>query len=175
MQAADPDGRPQAFDPVVDAGTRLLILGSLPGAASLAAGRYYAHPQNGFWRLVGGVIGVDLAARDYPARLAALRAHGIGLWDMIATASRHGSLDAAIRDPVIRDLPAMAARLPALRAIAFNGGTAARAGLRQLGPQSRWHTLTLLSSSPACARPAGLKQADWMRLAAHLAAANTAG
>ncbi len=83
----------------------------------------------------------DVAALDGGlARLAALRAHGIGLWDMIATADRHGSLDAAIRDPVIRDLPAMAARLPALRAIAFNGGTAARAGLRQLGPQSRWHT-----------------------------------
>ena len=62
----------RAFDPVVDANTRLLILGSLPGDASLKAGQYYGHPQNGFWRLVGGVIGVDLPALPYPDRLEAL-------------------------------------------------------------------------------------------------------
>jgi hypothetical protein len=64
----------RAFDPVVDAQTRLLILGSLPGDASLKAGQYYGHPQNGFWRLVGGVIGIDLGTLPYPERLAALKA-----------------------------------------------------------------------------------------------------
>lgn len=174
MSSADTP-RVRAFDPVADAETRVLILGSLPGVASLQAGRYYAHPRNGFWSLVAGAIGVDLPALDYPARLATLRAHGIGLWDVIADAERSGSLDSAIRNPAIRDLGALAATLPRLRAIVFNGGTAARTGLRQLGDQTRWQTLTLLSSSPACARPAGVKQADWMRLADHLGAQPSTG
>ena len=79
-----------AFGPVVDANTRLLILGSLPGDASLKAGQYYGHPQNGFWRLIGGVIGVDLAALPYPERLEALKAAGVGLWDVIAERTRPG-------------------------------------------------------------------------------------
>ena len=78
----------RAFDPVVDARTRLLILGSLPGDASLKAGQYYGHPQNGFWRLIGGVIGVDLVALPYPERLEALKGAGVGLWDVIAEAER---------------------------------------------------------------------------------------
>ena len=97
---AEPATRRRAgFAPVVDAHTRLLILGSLPGDASLAAGQYYAHPRNGFWRLTGGVIGRDLVDLAYPQRLAALQAAGIGLWDVITTAHRTGSLDTAIRDP----------------------------------------------------------------------------
>ena len=67
----------RAFDPVVDAHTRLLILGSLPGDASLKAGQYYGHPQNGFWRLIGGVIGLDLVALPYPDRLEALNPRGV--------------------------------------------------------------------------------------------------
>ena len=63
----------RAFDPVVDAQTRLLILGSLPGDASLGVGQYYAHPRNAFWRLVGGAIERDLVALPYPERLAALK------------------------------------------------------------------------------------------------------
>ena len=68
----------RSFAPVVDARTRLLICGSLPGERSLAAGRYYAHPQNQFWRLLSPVAGVDLPALDYAARLAALLEARIG-------------------------------------------------------------------------------------------------
>src|SRR5690606_37900010 len=112
--------RDHAFPPVADARTRLLVLGSLPGRASLAAREYYANPGNGFWRLMGAVTGVDLPALPYAARLEALLAHGVGLWDVIAHAERQGSLDSAIRSPAPRDLAAMAETLPALRAIAFN-------------------------------------------------------
>ena len=87
--------RKVGFDPVVDANTRLLILGSLPGDASLRAAQYYGHPQNAFWRLIGGVIGRDLAALPYDHRLAALKAARIGLWDVIASAERPGSLTRA--------------------------------------------------------------------------------
>jgi hypoxanthine-DNA glycosylase len=75
----------------------LLVLGSLPGEESLAQGRYYAHPRNHFWTLIGAVIGRDLVALGYEARLAALLEAGVGLWDVVASATRRGSLDGAIR------------------------------------------------------------------------------
>lgn len=151
----------RAFDPVVDANTRLLILGSLPGDASLKAGQYYGHPQNGFWRLIGGVIGADLVAPPYPERLEALKAAGVGLWDVIASAERPGSLDAAIRNAEAADLNRLIDSLPLLRAVAFNGGTAARLGRRSLTPRTGLRLIDLPSSSPAYTRPLAEKAAAW--------------
>ncbi|TPE53576.1 DNA-deoxyinosine glycosylase [Amaricoccus solimangrovi] len=164
--------RARHFAPVADARTRVLILGSLPGVASLAAGQYYAHPRNGFWRLVGGVIGADLAALPYPARLDALRAAGIGLWDVVGSATRRGSLDQAIRDPEFADLAGLVATLPDLRAIAFNGATAARHGrarLADLWPGERAPDLLALpSSSPAHTLPLAEKARRWDALREYL-------
>ena len=158
--AVPPPDRSAAFAPVADARTRLLVLGSLPGAQSLRRGEYYAHPQNGFWRLIGAVTGRDLAALPYPARLAALLASRVGLWDVIASAHRPGSLDAAIRDPEPADLAALVARLPDLRAVGFNGRTAAKAGRHALAACGLpLHDLP--SSSPA---HAGMPFADKARL-----------
>lgn len=151
----------RAFDPVVDSHTRLLILGSLPGDASLKAGQYYDHPQNGFWRLVGGVISVDLVAQPYPDRLEALKAAGVGLWDVIASARRPGSLDTAIRDVEAADLNRLINTLPALRAVAFNGGTAARLGRRTLLRPADIDLIDLPSSSPAHTKPLSEKAAAW--------------
>ena len=112
----------------------MLVLGSLPGEASLSAQRYYAHPRNQFWALAGAVIGRDdLPALAYAERLAALLRNGVGLWDVVRSGKREGSLDAALREVEGNDLAALAARLPTLRAIGFNGATAARIGRRQLG------------------------------------------
>lgn len=154
----------RSFPPVVDGRTRLLILGSLPGEASLAARRYYAHRQNAFWRLVGGAIGVDLDALDYDTRLDALRAHRIGLWDVVAGARREGSLDGAIRDAAANDLAALVATCPDLRAIAFNGKTAARLGRRALGA-TPLALIDLPSSSPAYTLAFEKKLSHWSRLA----------
>ncbi len=156
----------RAFDPVVDANTRLLILGSLPGDASLKAGQYYGHPQNGFWRLVGGVIGVDLVALPYLERLEALRAAGVGLWDVIVSAERPGSLDGVIRNAEAADLNRLIDSLPALQAVAFNGGTAARLGRRILASRSGLELIDLPSSSPAYTRPLSEKAAAWAALGA---------
>lgn len=155
--------RKHSFPPVVDRNTRVLILGSLPGEESLRQARYYAHPQNRFWNLIGGAIGAELRPLDYDARLAALLAHRIGLWDVIAHACRRGSLDSAIRDPVDNDLVALASSLPDLRAIAFNGGRAARAGRLRLGAEAdRFRLVDLPSSSPAyAAMTLADKQARW--------------
>lgn len=149
------------FPPVVDPDTRLLILGSLPGDASLRAAQYYAHPQNAFWRLVGGVVGVDLAALPYPDRLLALRAEGVGLWDVIARAVRPGSLDGAIQDAEAADLNRLVERLPRLRAVAFNGATAARIGRRTLRSGPNLRLIDLPSSSPAHTRSPASKAEAW--------------
>jgi len=153
--------------PIVAADTRLLVLGSLPGEASLAAARYYAHPQNGFWRLMGAVIGAELAALAYEARLATLLAAGVGLWDTIARARRPGSLDAAVRDAEPNDLAALAATLPKLRAVGLNGALAARRGMAALAGLGV-ALVPLPSSSPAHTIAWAAKRDAWMALAPYL-------
>jgi len=143
----------------------VLILGSLPGEASLAQRRYYAHPQNLFWRLVGHAIGRDLVALDYDARLAALRAARIALWDTVASATRTGSLDAAIREADHAPLAELVATLPELRAVAFNGRKSAAIGRPQLSG-GNLELIDLPSSSPAYA---SMRLADKERLWARLA------
>ena len=139
--------RKRSFPPVADARARLLVLGSLPGDRSLAEQRYYAHPQNQFWRLIGPAIGRDLAALDYEARLLALQDAGVALWDVMASAERPGSTDAAILSPQANDLTGLIATLPNLRAIAFNGATAHRHGLKALGPLATRYPIVALPSS----------------------------
>ena len=158
----------RSFPPVVDRGTRVLILGSLPGEQSLARAQYYAHPRNHFWRLVGGVIGADLGPLPYEARLEALLAAGLGLWDTVGAATRRGSLDSAIRDHSANDLAALASSLPELRAVAFNGGKSAALGRPQLAARPDLALLPLPSSSPAYTLPFETKLEAWRRLGSFL-------
>lgn len=161
--------RKHSFPPVVDARVRLLVLGSLPGERSLAERRYYAHPQNQFWRLISPAAGRDLSPLPYDQRLDALLAAHIGLWDVVASATRPGSTDAAMRDIEGHDIAALAATLPHLRAIAFNGGTALRHGRRQLGAAAdRYEILALPSSSPLHTIGFAAKLPAWQALAAWL-------
>ena len=161
--------RKHALDPIVFPDTRVLILGSLPGEASLAAGRYYAHPQNQFWRLIGGVIAQDFASLDYEARLGALNLANVGLWDTVASARREGSLDGALREVEGNPLGDLVATLPTLRAIGFNGATAAKIGRRALG-ERQIALIDLPSSSPAHARMSIAEKAQqWKSLRQFLA------
>lgn len=147
---------------VAPADARLFILGSLPGNASLSARQYYAHPTNQFWRLLGGAIGEDLQVLDYAARLDALARCRTGLWDVIGSARRTGSLDQAIRSAQHNQLEALIANFPLLEAIAFNGATAAAIGRRML--RTTLPQLTLIdlpSSSAAYTAPIALKAKRW--------------
>ena len=119
--------------PIARSDARLLILGSLPGERSLAERRYYAHPTNQFWRLLGSAIGEELAALPYEERLERLHQRRIGLWDVIGSARRSGSLDQAIRDAVHNPIADLPVRFPELQAIAFNGGKASKDGRRLVG------------------------------------------
>ncbi|WP_372786196.1 DNA-deoxyinosine glycosylase [Phenylobacterium sp.] len=161
-----------SFPAVANEKTRLLVLGSLPGEVSLKRSEYYAHPRNQFWRLMEAVIGVELTGSPYPARLATLLAAGVGLWDVIRSADRTGSLDANIRGHSPNALGQFTATLPSLRAIAFNGGKASEIGRKQLGVSDGHALITLPSSSPAHAIPFERKQAEWLRLRAFLDAAS---
>ncbi|HMC91382.1 MAG TPA: uracil-DNA glycosylase family protein [Allosphingosinicella sp.] len=137
----------RSFPPVTDAGTRVLILGSLPGEESLARQRYYAHPRNQFWRLVGAVAGVALEPLAYEARLEALLARGI---------ERNALAD-------------LVESLPELRAVGFNGGKSAALGIPQLSGREGLALLPLPSSSPAFTLPFEDKLAQWRQLGAFLA------
>src|SRR5690606_28781597 len=122
---------------------------------------YYAHPRNRFWHLMGHVIGKDLEPLEYDFRLKALLATRVGLWDVVAAATRRGSLDGAIRDAEHNPLADLVASLPALRAIGFNGSTAARIGTKLLAG-SKAALVPLPSSSPAYAAMAlKEKEAQW--------------
>jgi hypoxanthine-DNA glycosylase len=158
----------RSFPPVADARTRVLVLGSLPGEESLARSQYYANPRNHFWRLIGAVTGLDLVALPYAERLEALLAAGVGLWDTVGTATRRGSLDGAIRLTSANDLATLAASLPGLRAVGFNGGKSASIGVPKLASRTDLALVPLPSSSPAHTRPFEEKLTEWMRLAPYL-------
>ncbi|ALJ15959.1 DNA-deoxyinosine glycosylase [Sphingopyxis macrogoltabida] len=164
-----PAVRHASFAPHVYPDTRLLILGSLPGARSLAERQYYAHPTNQFWRLVGEVVGQPLAAMPYDDRLASLRKARVGLWDVIRTARRQTSSDSLIREAEPHDLAALVATLPGLGMIAFNGGKAAAIGRKQLPPLGGIALLDLPSSSAANTMGYATKLPLWLHLRTALA------
>lgn len=145
--------------PVVDKHTRILLLGSFPGEASLAAQQYYAYPHNQFWRLVGATIDEDLHAMPYRNRLASLKRHGIGLWDVIGECRRAGSLDTNIRDARFNDFTPIVRQCPNLRRACFNGKTAAKHlhHVESFGLE----VVVLPSSSPANTARIADKLAEW--------------
>ena len=170
----DSDATKFGLPPIARADARLFILGSLPGDASLAAQRYYAHPTNQFWRLLGAVVGEELQGLGYAHRLERLAERRIGLWDVIASANRPGSLDQAIRLAEHNQVLHLLRDFPQLRAIAFNGSTAATVGRKLLGvPQGGLTLIDLPSSSAANTRPFAEKLERWSRLAQFCAPAQS--
>lgn len=162
-----PDRSPRllGFPPLLGDTPRVLILGSMPGAASLAAGEYYAHPRNAFWPVMGALYGFD-PSLPYPARCAALTTCGIAVWDVLAACVRPGSLDSAIAPDSIEfnAIDALCAAHPGIGRVVLNGGAAARLFGRYL----RQHPLPfvapprrVVSTSPAAARPFAVKCAAW--------------
>ena len=145
----------RGFPPIADRHATLLILGSMPGAASLAANRYYAHPRNAFWPMLEAVWGIA-ATLDYQARSRAVRAAGIAIWDVLASCRRSSSLDADIEHGtiVVNDFARFFRRHPHIRLIAFNGATAQTLYRRHVLPtlpEALQHipALRMPSTSPA--------------------------
>ena len=145
--------RVHSFEPIADASSRLLILGSMPGKASLQAGQYYAHPRNLFWTVIGSLLGIDPAA-PYGQRVARLRDDGIALWDVLANSVRPGSLDADIQMSTakVNDFVRFLTVHTAIERICFNGQKAAKIfsdRVSQDNIDNRIQLFTLPSTSPA--------------------------
>ncbi len=141
------------FPPVSDDRAIALVLGSMPGAASLQVQRYYAHPHNRFWPIMGDVVGAGLEL-PYDERLMRLRSAGIALWDVLARCEREGSLDSAIRDDTAQanDFTAFFESHRAVRTVLFNGAKAENAWRRHVQPHLSGADLRyqrLPSTSPA--------------------------
>ena len=114
----------KALPALVSSNTRLLILGSFPGVASLQAQQYYAHPQNHFWPILGAILAsspINTCASSYQKRTDWLLSQGVGLWDVYAACEREGSLDTSIRHAVVNDFSSLEQTCPQLTAIAHNG------------------------------------------------------
>ncbi len=163
--------RIRSLDALLPPAPRLLLLGSMPSAASLSQRRYYAHPRNAFWPIMARVVGFP-ASLSYAQRVARLMDAGIGLWDVLACCERRGSLDAGIRPASEQPNPvgAVLAAHATLRAVFFNGAKAESAFRRHLLPglsapvRARLHIERLPSSSPAHASLRfEQKRAHWHR------------
>lgn len=159
----------RGFAPIIDGAVRVLVLGSFPSAASLAAGQYYAHSRNQFWPIVSEALGEALTELPYASRTERLLAHGIGLWDVWGVCQRDGSLDSSIRQPRANDLGQLTTLAPGLRGVLFNGAAAGRFAARFASAGLVVHVLP--STSPAhAAMSLAQKRAVWRpALRAHLA------
>jgi hypoxanthine-DNA glycosylase len=146
-----------SFAPIAAADAKVLILGSMPGAESLARRQYYAHPRNAFWYIIERLTR-QTAPLDYAQRMALLRKHGIALWDVLRACKRHGSLDSAIEhdSAVANDFAGFLREHCSITDVFFNGATAEHAWkryvLKQIGPRYDYLNYRRLpSTSPAMA------------------------
>ena len=159
--------RIRSFPAVVGRNPKILILGTLPGIASLKLTQYYGHPRNKFWELLGAALELDLRAMPYARRLRAIKRRGVAVWDVVADARRAGSLDAAIKDERHNDVLALIRRRR-IRAVFFNGRVAMTIYERWFG-KPPVPAFLLPSSSPAYASvPLKAKARGWRRLRAYL-------
>ena len=161
--------RVRSFPPIEDGRARVLVLGSMPGAASLAAGQYYAHPRNLFWPILCDLLGAD-PGLAYAARTRLLKANGIALWDVLESCVREGSLDSAIEDSTVvaNDFASFYRKHPRVSQVFFNGAKAESAykrhvwaTVRETGRPRKY--MRLPSTSPAHAALSFEKKRDAWR------------
>lgn len=149
-------GQPvESFPPLFNGSSQVLILGSMPGMASLSAGQYYAHPRNAFWRIMRGIFGID-ESLPYSRRTTALLNHGLAIWDVMKACVRQGSLDSDIvsHSIVANDFKTLFRHCPAIDKILFNGSAAEQTYIRHVLPtldskQAAIPAVRLPSTSPA--------------------------
>jgi len=156
--------RVESFPPIVSEKSKVLILGSMPGKASLKAGQYYAHPRNAFWRITGELFGAG-PSLPYDERVARLNSAGVALWDSLQACIRPDSLDSSITEEVANDFSAFFAKYPHITHVYFNGGKAETVFRRHALPSlpNTQHVFTRLpTTSPAhAAIPFNAKVQAW--------------
>jgi hypoxanthine-DNA glycosylase len=150
------------LEPIIDENTKVLILGSLPSDTSIEKQQYYANKGNDFWKLMGSVIGTELHTLGYQEKIRTLKENGYGLWDVLRSSYRKGSMDHAISDPVLNDFTILKGIAPGLELVCFNGKAAGayECTLRYFG----YRTLVLPSSSGANRRDQQGRLASWISI-----------
>ena len=159
----------QGFAPVSQPDARILILGSIPGVASLDADQYYAFPRNAFWKIMGELFAAGLEL-DYSSRLQKLKNNHIALWDVIGACHRPGSLDSAISNDglVTNDFNNFFKQHREITQVYFNGQKAGALFKQKVIPdlEGQYSFSTLPSTSPAnAAKNYADKLAAWSVLA----------
>jgi double-stranded uracil-DNA glycosylase len=159
------DKHKRGFGPLMCSNPRFLILGSLPGDASIRAQQYYAHPQNQFWRILAAVYDQP-PCTTYDEKLSLLSRNHIAVWDVLEYANRVGSLDTAIRDGSANDVAKLLVSHPTITSVACNGKTAHQLFLRHVASkvQNRRPAIVLAalpSTSPAATKPFAEKVREW--------------
>ena len=166
--------RVQSFAPVIGRDPRILILGSMPGVASLEAVQYYAHPRNAFWPIMAALFGIDVDS-DYDTRIEQISNKPLALWDTLKGCERPGSLDSNIRreSVEVNDIPGLLEEHSSIVAVACNGATSAnyfrKLVLPRMPDPARIDLLKMPSTSPANAGMRFAQKLDaWRRLLDYL-------
>lgn len=138
-----------SFPPFVNADAEILILGTMPGAMSLAKQEYYAHRQNVFWKIMYTIFSDGIVSEAFSQKVALLTAHNIALWDVLAHCERKGSLDSNIKNQVENDILGLLSEYPKIRKILFNGKESHRFFMKKFGPIAGVSLEVMPSTSPA--------------------------
>ena len=142
------EGEIESIQAIADNESSVLILGTMPGVESLKQQAYYSHPRNLFWRLIDEVVGSE-SPKTYEDRVAYLKENKIALWDMCQSCIREGSLDSNISEETPNDITSFVADHPSIKAIAFNGASAAKIFKKHVGQINGVQLVHLPSTSPA--------------------------
>lgn len=158
-----PEGILRSFEPVYDENSRILILGTMPSPASLAAGMYYSHPRNAFWQIMRDLTGDDPGNSNSSKRAFLLR-HGIALWDTLSECEREGALDSNIKKEQPNAVAELIAHCPMIKAVFLNGGAALKFYKRFHAQKIALPYYRLPSTSPANARGGNIKKLEAWRV-----------
>ncbi|WP_379963242.1 DNA-deoxyinosine glycosylase [Epilithonimonas sp. UC225_85] len=139
--------RINSFPPIVDENSRILILGSMPGAKSLQMQQYYAFPQNQFWKIMFHLFDAEFS-QDYQARISLLKTNNIALWDVIESCERKGSSDTEIKDEIDNNIPELIKNYPNIKTIFCNGQKSYKNLVKILGKDFKIPIVCLPSTSP---------------------------
>lgn len=138
-----------SFPPFVNATTEILILGTMPGIASLEKQEYYAHPRNNFWKIIYTLLNSLPIAENFEEKISLLQNHKIGLWDVLENCERKGSLDIHIKNHKENDFEMLLEEFSGITKIVFNGKESHKYFFKKFGQIKGITYYVMPSTSPA--------------------------
>lgn len=150
------------FSPIIDKNTTRIVVGTMPSVDSLRFGEYYGNSRNQFWKILFAVFEGGRVPADYEDKVATAHRYGIGLWDILASCKREGSLDSNIKEESLNDFPALLKEHPNVKILIFNGQNSYKYFLKAYGQLPGIEYRVMPSTSPANAmKNFEAKQKEW--------------